>query len=147
MDFRAIDAAFGAAARPEHFTQHRHCCECFDADRFFQGLTPETLPLVEQPPECLPLAFLTPAAFEYFMPALLRMAARGGRDYCLGDILFLVEIRLDVFTSEQRRAVRDYLYATYESLQKQIHEQVFDYETVWRILNRLDEEFAGESVR
>ena len=74
------------------------------------------------------------------MPSLARMAAREGRDYCLGDILFHLESRLDSFTAEQRRAVRHYLYTLYDRLQPQIHRQVFDYETTWRILNRLDQE-------
>jgi hypothetical protein len=146
IDFTGIDEAFGDTRRPEHFTKYQHCCECFESDEFFQGHTPATLPGTEQPPECLPIAFLTPHAFGYFMPALMRMAARGGEKYCLGDILFHVEIRLDRFTVDQRRAVRDLLYAIYDELQSQIHGAVFDYEAVWRILNRLDEEFQAGSA-
>jgi hypothetical protein len=142
VDFSGIDAAFGHLPRPEHFTNHQHCCECFDADRFFQALTPSTFALVAEPPETLPISFLTPDAFRYFMPGLMRMAAREGREYCLGAILFQLEFRLDTFTAGEREAVRDMLYEVYDRLQPQVHGVVFDYEAVWRILNRLDDEFA-----
>jgi hypothetical protein len=76
----------------------------------------------------------------------MRLAAREGRSYCLGDILLLVESRLDDFSAGQRRAVRDFLYATYDRMQAEIHQQFYHYETMWRILNRLDEEASGEQA-
>jgi hypothetical protein len=134
-----IDALFADATRPDHFTNYTHCCECSDSDDFFQGHTPETLAALMNPPETLPYAFLTEQAFHYYMPAFIRMLARTGEDYCVGEILFFLENRLDTFTNEQRSAIRDALYLVYERSQAQIHSSLWDYETIWRILNRLDE--------
>ena len=68
------------------------------------------------------------------MPALARRMTRGGEEYCVGDILFHIENRLDTFTPEQLSAIRDLLYVTYEALHDEIHDSAFDYEMVWRVL-------------
>jgi hypothetical protein len=135
--FAAIDAAFADATRPEHFTNIEHCCECADEDAFFQGHTPESL--AEQLyPETIGLAFLTQDAFAYFLPALVRMLPRSFPHYCVGDVLFHVENRLDTLTPTQRAAIRDLLYLTYEKKKAEIDASPFDYEQIWRMLNDLD---------
>lgn len=136
---RRVDELFARAHRPEHFTNHTHCCECSDSDDFFQEHTPATLAVLMVPPETLPSSFLTEQAFHYFMPAFIRMLARTGSDYCVGEILFLLENKLDTFNQEQRAVIRDALYLVYDHSQAEIHSSVWDYESLWRILNRLDE--------
>jgi hypothetical protein len=135
--FAAIDAAFAGAARPDHFTEYTHCCECADEDAFFQGHTPESLG-EELYPETIGLAFLTKEAFDYLLPALARMLPRSFPHYCIGDVLFHVENRLDTFSHAQRAAIRDLLYLTYEKKKAEIDASPFDYEQIWRMLNDLD---------
>lgn len=136
--FSAIDRAFADAPRPEHFTNHVHCCECAESDEYFQDQTPETLAL-EKHPETLPLCFLTDEGMHYFLPALVRMIPRKFPEYSLDTVLFHLENRLHTFNAEQLAAVRDLLYFTYEQMKPDIEESAFDYETIWRMLNRLDE--------
>lgn len=137
--FAAIDSAFATAARPEHFTQYEHCCECADEDAFFQGHTPETLAELLYP-ETIGLAFLTKDAFDYFLPALVRMMPRSFPYYSVGDVLFHVENRLDSFSPPQLAAIRDLLYVTYEKKKQEIDSYPFDYEQIWRMLNQLEQQ-------
>ena len=136
--FAAIDLAFADCARPEKFTDHPYCEECAEADQYFRAFTPVSLAEVTDPPETLPISFLTDAAFTYLAPGLLRWMPRSGDQYCLGDVVFHVENRLHVFDSKQRAAIRHLLYTVYDMLESQIRESAFDYPTVWRILNELD---------
>lgn len=136
--FEAIDAAFAGAVRPEHFTDHTHCCECADEDAFFAGHTPESLLETVRHPETIGIAFLTANAFHYFFPALARMVPRPVPEYSLDTVLFHIENRLDTFTPAQLSAIRDLLYLAYEKMKPEIDASAFDYEAIWRILNQLE---------
>jgi hypothetical protein len=133
----AIDRAFAGAQRPKHFTNYTHCCECSEEDIWFSQQTPESIEAVAHP-ETIGVSVLTNEAFHYFMPAFARRMTRGGEEYCVGDILFHIENRIDTFNPEQLSAIRDLLYVTYEELHDEIHESPFDYEWIWRVLNQLD---------
>jgi hypothetical protein len=61
----AVDSAFGDCSRPEKFTDHPYCDECAEADTYFRSFTPVTLAEVTEPPETLPIPFLTDEAFAY----------------------------------------------------------------------------------
>jgi hypothetical protein len=135
--FAEIDSVFAGAQRPEHFTDFTHCCECAEEDAFFQQQTPESL-AEHLYPETLGLSFLTREAFHYFLPALVRMMPRSVPHYCVGDVLFHVENRIDTFSLEQLAAIRDLLYLTYEKKKAEIDDSAFDYEQIWRMLNQLD---------
>jgi hypothetical protein len=136
--FEAIDRAFGVARRPDKFTDHPFCEECADAHGYFSQFTPETIAAVTDPPETLPLSFLTDEAFHYLTPGILRWLPRSGQQYCLGDVLFHVENRLHTLNPHQRAALRDLLYLVYDLLKPEIDASPFDYPTIWRILNELD---------
>jgi len=136
--FASIDGAFASIERPEKFTDHPYCEECADADDYFRQFTPVSISDVVDPPETLPLSFLTDQAFSYLLPGILRWLPRTGRQYCVGDVLFHVENRLHAFSAEQRAALRDLLYIVYDRLKPQIESTPFDYPTIWRILNELD---------
>jgi hypothetical protein len=140
----SIDSAFAVAARPDKFTDHPYCEECADADEYFQQFTPETMAEVTEPPETLPLSFLTDEAFKYLAPGILSWLSRAGKDYCVGDVLFHVENRLHRFNSGQRAALRDLLYVVYTRLESEIRATPFDYPTIWRLLNELDKT-AGDA--
>lgn len=140
----AIDRAFDVP-RPEKFTNHPYCEECADADDYFQAFDPTTFAEVTDGPETLPLSFLTADAFLYLWPAMARWITRSGEQYCLGDVLFHLENRLDTFTPEQKTDTRDLLYAVYDALKPEIEASAFDYECLWRILNGLDEATSSSS--
>ena len=136
--FAAIDAAFAASPRPEKFTDHPYCEECAAADEYFRRFTPATIAAVTDPPETLPISFLTDEAFLYLLPGILRWLPRSGPQYCVGDVLFHVENRLHTFEPDRRGALRDLLYVVYDRLEAEIRATAFDYPTIWRILNELD---------
>ena len=136
--FAAVDKAFARHGRPAQFTDHPFCEECAEADSFFRSLTPEALVALPDPPETMPLSFLTDEAFLYLMPALARMMARTGTDHCAGQILCFVENKLHLFDAEQQASLRDLLYAIYERSPAEVHAHWMEYEQFWRILNRLE---------
>ena len=64
---------FGNAERPEHFTNHTHCCECQEHDEVLRAAAPETIDR-----ESLgsmgwdPITFTTDEGFKYYLPGLIR---------------------------------------------------------------------------
>jgi len=78
-----IDEAFGAARRPEHFTNYAHCCECAEHDEVLRGRTREALKIEDVGnPGWDPLCFTSPDGIAYFFPALARLAlAEPTRDF------------------------------------------------------------------
>jgi hypothetical protein len=143
--FEAIDRAFAGSPRPEKFTDHPYCDECAEAHEYFSAFMPATLADVTDPPETLPIAFLTDEAFHFLLPGMLRWLPRTGRQYCVGDVLFHVEGRLHTFNPVQRLAIRDLLYIVYDRLEPEIQASAFDYPTIWRILNQLDQTAPSDS--
>jgi hypothetical protein len=130
-----LDEVCSGVPRPEHFTNHPHCDECFAADEFFLGHTPVSLGVVSDFPETLPLSFLTDDGFRYMLPGIVRMLVR---DCGAVDLLVHFENRLDVFTVEEARALRDVLYTLYDVRSQEFEASLFAYETLWRVLDRLD---------
>ena len=66
---------FGSTPRPEHFTNYRHCCECAEHDETLRSATPETLSYESVRPGWDPLCFVSPQGFQYYFPALVRLAS------------------------------------------------------------------------
>jgi len=60
--------------KPEHFTNYRHCCECAEHDETLLAYDVHTIG-VEQlgNPGWDPLCFVSPEAFLYYVPALIRI--------------------------------------------------------------------------
>ncbi len=80
---------FGKVQRPEHFTNHTHCCECAEHDGTLRQYTPDTITR-----EALghagwdPMTFATDTGFRYYMPALIRIAlTKTGDDYYIDQFL------------------------------------------------------------
>jgi len=70
-----LDAAFGIVARPEHFTDYRHCCECAEHDELLRSRDRETLRISDVGnPGWDPLCFAFPQGIAYYFPALARLA-------------------------------------------------------------------------
>jgi hypothetical protein len=71
---RKAEEVFSGIERPEHFTNHTHCCECRDHDDELQPFTPATIPR-----SALghmgwdPITFCTDQGFRYFLPGMIRI--------------------------------------------------------------------------
>lgn len=83
---------FGNVPRPDHFTNHEHCCECAEHDATLRNETPDTLAYEKLQPGWDPFCFVTPAGFQYYFPALVRLALEGsGHEYFIDRLLFHLE--------------------------------------------------------
>lgn len=70
-----IDAAFGACARPAHFTNHMHCEECAEHDALLCSRDRATLAIADVGnPGWDPMCFCSPEGKAYYLPALARLA-------------------------------------------------------------------------
>ncbi len=103
---------FGSAPRPEHFTNHTHCCECAEHDETLRNETLETLSFDMVRPGWDPFCFISPEGFQYYFPALVRLALEGsGNTYFIDQLVFHLELdgkgnsRYLKFTPKQRRYV------------------------------------------
>lgn len=62
-------------ARPAHFTNYTHCCECQEHDETLQGTDIDTIGMDELGnPGWDPMCFVTPDARKYYFPALVRLS-------------------------------------------------------------------------
>lgn len=65
---------FSKIERPEHFTNHAHCCECKEHDNVLLAYTPDTITR-----DALghmgwdPITFTTDYGFRYYLPGLIRI--------------------------------------------------------------------------
>ncbi|EDX84231.1 hypothetical protein S7335_1928 [Synechococcus sp. PCC 7335] len=113
MDYIAIaHDLFSATARPKHFTNYQHCCECAEHDALLQSRDRESLTHEDLPPGWDAICFVTDAGFHYYFPSLVRLAIEGRADsYYLDQFLFHLTYegyrnrRWQSFSVEQRRFV------------------------------------------
>ncbi len=118
----------GKVARPEHFTDYKHCCECAEHDATLTAFTPDTITR-----EALghagwdPMTFATDTAFRYYLPALIRMAlTKEGDDYYIDQFLSQIirdgprNSRWVACTSEERSVVRKTLHTLLEERTKEV---------------------------
>ena len=106
-------SVFCDALCPKHFTNYRHCCECAEHNETLLAHTPETIGIEELGnPGWDPLCFATDEAFEYYFPAMVRMALEGtGERYYVDQFLFhligdgLRNRRWKAFSPEKRAFV------------------------------------------
>jgi hypothetical protein len=111
----AVALAFASVGRPEHFTNHMHCCECWEHDQLLGERDLDTIQIRDVGSQAWnPITMTTPRGFAYFMPALARLALAPlpeGWDWYGYIILFELRWngprneRWQYCTSEQRRAV------------------------------------------
>lgn len=97
---------FGDTPRPAHFTDYRHCCECAEHDATLRAQTPATLDQDHLRPGWDPMCFITPEGFQYYFPALVRLALDDS--YFIDQLVFHLELdgkgnrRFLQFTPAQR---------------------------------------------
>ena len=84
-----VAAVFGKVARPDHFTDHTHCCECAEHDDTLRVHSPDSIPR-----EALghagwdPMTFATDVGFRYYLPAMINFAlTASGDDYYIDQFL------------------------------------------------------------
>ena len=72
---RELVTAFAAVGRPDHFTNHTHCCECTEHDELLCSRDRDQLSLEDVGCEAWdPVCFASAHAFAYLLPALGRLA-------------------------------------------------------------------------
>ena len=110
--FTEIDEEFSAIEKPNHFTNYLHCEECREHDDTLRRHTRESISLMELGnPGWDPICFIEgPKAFQYYLPALARLAAGRGDEYYLDQFLFhLNEGRITSMSASARIAVANFL--------------------------------------
>ena len=91
---REAFSVFGAVARPEHFTNHVHCCECAEHDETLRAFDRETIPRAALGHAGWdPMTFATDAGFRYYAPALIRTALTNTGDESYVELLLSQVIR------------------------------------------------------
>ena len=110
-----VDNAFGGCARPEHFTNYKHCSECAEHDELLRSRDRETLSLddVGSPGwDCI--TFCSSVGVAYYMPRLARLALdidSGGQLWYAQQLMFQFwsagpyNEHYEVFTPCQRHAI------------------------------------------
>jgi len=94
IDHEIIDAvryAFAAEPRPEHFTDHTHCCECAEHDAVLASRDIDSLRVEDvNNAGWDPICFVTTEGFRYYLPALVRLAFESApsEDWYLPQLLF-----------------------------------------------------------
>lgn len=104
---------FGTVQRPMLFTPAQHCDECAEHDATLQAHTPQSIGYDELgSPAWDPVCFMTPEAYLYYFPALVRLALDPEASrYYLDQFLFGLEMdgpgheRWRCFNTAQRQFV------------------------------------------
>lgn len=133
-------ALFGNVPRPEHFTNYTHCCECAEHDETLRRESIETLSYDCVRPGWDPLCFISPEGFQYYFPALVRLALEGtGEDYFIDQLIFHLELdgkknsRYLQFTPDQRDFVLRLLHYLVETRADEIEDN-FDSDALFRTI-------------
>ena len=122
---------FGSSPRPEHFTNHTHCCECAEHDETLRKESLETLSYDHVRPGWDPICFISPVGFQFYFPALARLALDGtGDTYFVGQLVFHLELdgkrnaRYLQLNPEQRKYVVRLLHHLIETRYDEIDENL-----------------------
>ena len=122
---------FGKTPRPEHFTNYTHCSECAEHDETLRNETLSSLSYDHLRPGWDPLCFISPEGFQYYFPALVRLALEGtDENYFIDQLLFHLELdgsknsRYLMFTTEQRNYVVKLLKHLVETRAQEIEENL-----------------------
>jgi hypothetical protein len=120
-----VTKAFEDQARPEHFTDYRHCCECAEHDALLASRDLESLRLDDvNNGGWDPMCFATADGFRYYLPALVRLAlesAKLEREWYLPQLLFHLigdgprNRRVEACSQPQKRAIAAFLWQVLES--------------------------------
>jgi hypothetical protein len=128
--------AFAAEPRPEHFTDHRHCCECAEHDALLASRDLDSLRLEDvNNAGWDPICFVTAEGFRYYLPALVRLVFESAtsEDWYLPQLLFhltydgLQNRRVLCCSAAQQRAIVNVLWHMVETRRALVvHHQIED---------------------
>lgn len=85
-----VRLAFADCPRPEHFTNYRHCDECYEHDELLRSRDLDSLRIEDVGnPGWDPICFITTEGFGYYFPALARLALETSfEDWYVPQLLF-----------------------------------------------------------
>jgi hypothetical protein len=103
MNWLEESKALFAIPRPEHFTDYRHCEECFEHDQTLLNATLDGIGREELGnPGWDPLCFVGPEGLIYYFPALVRLCLESDEEWSyIGQFLFHL-----IYDGPQNRHVR-----------------------------------------
>jgi hypothetical protein len=141
-----ISEAFDRIERPEHFTNHTHCDECWEHDELLRDRDRDTLAIEDVGSQAWnPITMATPLGFAYYLPALARLALSPmpeNHDWYGYIILFELRWngprneRWEFCSREQRHAVARLLEHLYATREKDVRDydcenELLDALTIW----------------
>ena len=93
MDWLSEAKRLFDGAKPEHFTNYRHCCECGEHDRTLLAATIDSIGLEELGnPGWDPMCFASAEGKKYYLPALIRLSLESiDDDFYFAQFLFHLE--------------------------------------------------------
>ena len=139
---------FGAP-KPEHFTNYRHCCECFEHDEVLRRSEVESIGLKELgSPAWDPICFSSPEGVKYYLPAMVRLTLdniENPQQNYLDQFLFHLILDgknnrlVEACNREQRTFIADFLEFLIENHSAAIDDAMAGWDIlraheIWRIL-------------
>ncbi len=133
-----LEVILSDISKPEHFCDYRHCEECHEHDETLKNATRESIGLEELGnPGWDPICFINSAqGFQYYLPALARLATGRDNQYYLGQFLFhLNQDRINDLPDNARKSLKAFL----ESLVNEMPEEIEANYDSDEILNKITE--------
>ncbi len=135
------EKVFSTVKRPQHFTNHRHCCECQEHDEELQPFTPADIPRAALGHMGWdPITFCTDEGFRYFLPGMIRivMTETGEDNYYHQFLWQLTWVHKDcdrfaICSIEERKVVLAALEWLLEHRADEIEEEYVSEELFWAI--------------
>lgn len=107
-----VNEAFAGIDKPPHFCNHTHCSECAEHDQTLCDHTAESISYEQLGNAGWdPICFInSDRGFQYYLPALARLATRSADEYYLDQFLFhLNDERIDALSGPQRSLLAKFL--------------------------------------
>jgi len=139
----AVSEAFARVEKPPHFCNHNHCSECAEHDQTLCDHTRESISYQELGNAGWdPICFInSDQGFQYYLPALARLATKPDDEYYLDQFLFhLNDERIDALTDPQRSLLAKFLEELLDHMPDEIDNNLDADETLRTIIRlRLNE--------
>ena len=137
----AITEAFSGIEKPSHFCDYQHCSECAEHDQTLGEHTRESISYEELGNAGWdPICFInSDPGFQYYLPALARLAAEPADEYYLDQFLFhLNEERIDGLSNLQRSLLAQFLEELLDHMPDEIENNLDTDETLTMIIRLRD---------
>ena len=134
MDWKQQAKLIFQIAKPAHFTNYRHCCECAEHDETLLAHDVDSIGLEQLGyPSWDPLCFATPEGLIYYLPAMIRLTLDtidSPQEMYLDQMLFHLSYDgkenrlLKACSPEQREFIASFIQHLIEHHSQQIEEGV-----------------------